>query len=427
MINEDVFRDPEYTADATFNNSVTNAIVNYTTGTGTVTSITVGTGLSGNPNPITTTGIISLNAGLSTLNGVNFPTDPNENQVLTYIAGEWTSKTFGGTGTSPITFLDLSDTPSSYTGHGNYYLAVNAAQNAVGFVANDNISTINAGEGIGVVQNTNTAQVRLEPSNIITTVNSNDNDNYIIEKSNGDIRRIEQKSIKISGFHNNSNFINLHSLTATAPLSYTPGLSIGTFGICASEIAVNLDEAIGILGIPHGGTSASTSAGARQNLGLVYNVDILTATGPSFSRRMVGDNIHLRPQTFGLSILGTGSGYVTGDATLQLSGFHGFNIDILTTGGSGNILTFGPSSVFEQGLYPDYVATWGVSMPGGTGASVQVTPEINYINFGISTGSDGIGFRNNYGTMEVRTNGTCAGASTWRPFFPLTLNDLERC
>ena len=262
---------------------------------------------------------------------------------------------------------------------------------------------------------------------MIENFSSNSNDNFIIEDSVGNNRRIRQGNISNSGFNNNSNYISLTNLSASSPLTYnTFGTSSGIFGLSLGAFdEVDFNNGVsGILPVAHGGTSAGTSAGARENLGLVYNVDILQQSGPSFDNTLFGDNIFLQPSFFGLSIGTSGSGYVVGDAFLTSSPFENISISITATGPGGGISAFtanGGSSFVGRGNYPDNILTWDVVQSSAGGGSFIVTPEINYINFGVNTGSNGIGLRNNHGNIEIRQD----TGLNWQTIFPITTASIE--
>ncbi len=426
MIDDTVFQEPSYSEETTFNSSVSNLFANFSSGTGTVTSIVQGVGISCNPNPITASGTISLNATLDNLSDVNI-TSAQTNQSLVYDGANWINQ--GMCGTSPLAFTALTDTPNTLAGRNNNLIVVNAAGNSVTTVNNDYKNSIVAGAGIEVIESTNAARILLDASTLIENFSSNNVDRFVIEDSTGNNRRIRQSNINNSGFANNSNYITLANLTASSPLTYTTfGTSLGAFGLCLGAFdEVDFNNGVsGVLPIAHGGTSAGTSVGARENLGLVYNVDILQQSGPSFDNTLFGDNIFLQPSFFGLSIGTSGSGYSVGDAFLQYpTDYENISITITATGPGGGISTFtstdGGPSFLARGDYPDTVLTWEVIQGPGSGGSFIVTPEINYINFGVNTGSDGIGFRSKYGNVEIKQS----SGSSWQSIFPITVASID--
>lgn len=425
MIDDTVFQEPSYSEETTFNSSVANLFANFSSGTGTVTSIVQGVGISCNPHPITASGTISLNATLDNLSNVNI-TSAQTNQSLVYDGANWINQ--GMCGTSPLAFTALTDTPNTLSGRNNNLIVVNAAGTSVTTVNNDYKNSIVAGAGIEVIESTNAARILLDASTLIENFSSNNGDRFVIEDNAGNNRRIRQSNINNSGFTNNSNYISLANLTAFSPITYTKfGTSLGAFGLCMAFDEVNFDNGVsGILPIAHGGTSAGTSAGARENLGLVYNVDILQQSGPSFDNTLFGDNIFLQPSFFGLSIGTSGSGYSVGDAHLHYpSDYENISIKITATGPGGGISAFtstnGGPSFLARGDYPDKKLTWEVIQTSGGGGSFFVTPEINYINFGVNTGSDGIGLRNKNGNIEIKQS---TGFS-WQRIFPITTASID--
>ena len=150
MIEESVFQEPEYTNDNTFNSAVTNAFNNFSTATGTVTSLTQGIGISCNPNPITTSGTVSLDAELNDLNGVSL-TSPQTNQSLVYDGANWINQ--GMCGTSPLAFTALTDTPNTLIA--NDLIVVNSSGNEVIGITNNYKNDIVSGSGINVIQSQN--------------------------------------------------------------------------------------------------------------------------------------------------------------------------------------------------------------------------------------------------------------------------------
>ncbi len=423
MIEESVFQEPEYTNDNTFNSGVANLFNNFSSGTGTVTSLTQGVGISCSPNPITTSGTVSLDAELNNLNGVSI-TSPQTNQSLVYDGANWINQ--GMCGTSPLAFTALTDTPNTLIA--NDLIVVNSSGNEVIGITNNYKNDIVSGSGINVIQSQNSARILLDAGSLTENFSSNVANKFVIEDNNGNNRRIRQSNINNSGFSNDSSYITLTSLTATSPLTYSENGVLGTFGLSTGDFSqVNFNNGVsGILDIEHGGTSAGTSALARQNLGLVYNVDILSQSGPSFDNTLFGDNIFLQPSFFDLSVGASGSGYTAGtQGNIQFSPYEPIGISITGVGPSGQITSWTATgdgtSFLGRGNYPDVTETWTLTATPGSGADFVVTPEINYINFGTSTGSEGIGFRNNQHTIEIKQS---AGLS-WQSIFPITVDKVE--
>ena len=124
----------------TFSNVTTGGFTISATGgggSGTVTSIATGTGLTG--GPITSTGTIALDATIGQLTNVNVSgaNAPSDGQVLKWVqsASEWQPSndlTAGGGGAT--NFTDLNDTPSSFSNADNKWIRVRSGQNTLEFI-----------------------------------------------------------------------------------------------------------------------------------------------------------------------------------------------------------------------------------------------------------------------------------------------------
>ena len=417
----DAFQEPEYTEDTTFNTGVRNQVTNILgSGGGTVTRLNQGQGISLAPNPIQSTGVISLYASLDDLNDINI-TNPQLNEVLLYNGNSWVNSTSDGT--SQINFTSLNDVAiSNLSTRSNQLIVVNSSGTSLTSTVNNYKNNIIAGSGIQVIDSTNSARILFDSDSLnIATTNGN-GDQFIIRNSSNEDERIAQGNIDVSKFSNSTaGYITVDNIGVSSPLTRTAvgnGISIG---ISIGELpSADMTNVTGILPIIHGGTGAGTSAAARSNLELVYNVDILSQSGPSFDNTLFGDQIHLQPSQFGLSLLSAGTGYTDGtlDLVLSLSGYENITANFTVAGTS--ITSLNTTSFSARGNYPDGVTVWEV-VGTGSGGSVQLTSEDFYFNMSGLSGSDGLGLRNINGNLQFRgTSGT-----SWRQLFPFDINDIE--
>ena len=125
----------------TFSNVTTGGFTISATGgggSGTVTSIATGTGLTG--GPITSTGTIALDATIGQLTNVNVSgaNAPSDGQVLKWVqsASEWqpSNDLTAGGGGGVTNFTDLNDTPSSFSSADNKWIRVRSGQNTLEFI-----------------------------------------------------------------------------------------------------------------------------------------------------------------------------------------------------------------------------------------------------------------------------------------------------
>lgn len=92
--------------------------------------------------------IVNSSIGSITLDNLNdvIITTPTANQILKFNGTNWVN---GTNPTGVTTFLELSDTPSVYTGSANYFVKVNTGATALEFIADPgylaNTSTIDCG------------------------------------------------------------------------------------------------------------------------------------------------------------------------------------------------------------------------------------------------------------------------------------------
>ena len=392
--------------DFTNSSYVDNAIQSaLSTLTGYVSELTVGEGLCSSPSTISTEGVIRLDASLEQLNNVSSK-QAADNQVLTWDGSCWCPKTFSGSGVSPFNFIDIEGTPSQYI---NNYLLQSTAD-SVTLIPNNYVNSIANGPGIGLPVNLGNNQIRLNVD--LTTyaegIDMEENDQFIVLPENSDTPfRINQNDITLDNFSNSISFVaNIieDSLTGSYPIV----VNNTTIGLCGNVMTGNdFNKSItGILPINHGGTSASTSFDARINLGLSYNTDILYFQNPEFRGFMDGTNIRFAPETGSINVEtnSMGQGYnsdnqpfiVYNDKTLFIDVVTGTNGEILDANFSGNnynnlLYNSGPLEVSQ------------VPAPTVTGY-VNVVPDISYINFGLSHGEKGMGFRNNNGQIEYKNH-----------------------
>ena len=388
-------------------NAISQAIGNPT---GTVTEITIGNGLTGSPNPITTAGTIELQANLSDLENVS-ASAPSTNQVLTWNGTCWHPATFGGTGTSPIEFIDLSDTPGGYA-NGNL---LQSTSNSIQYVTNNFINEISNGPGINHLQQTpNKVMLEVDLSSFVLNNTSQSTDEFIILNSTNNPRRIAQSNIELRDFKDAETYIEntaRNGLTGIFPITFNNSNgSIGLSGSVMTGINFNTHSISGTLPIEHGGTSASTSSQARTNLGLSYNTDILAFQNPRYDGFMNGTNVRFAPGTASVEVLTGGTGY---DGVGHYVNYNGSTIDLnVLTGTAGEICSASLNgNYYDTLLYTQTLPVFDTSGSTTTGY-VQIVPETNYINFGLSQGSNGIGFRNNQGNIEYKYN----QGSSWLDF-----------
>lgn len=402
--------------------------------TGTVQEITAGHGLSigGGLGSITTTGEIRLLADIGDLEDVSTNT-PVADQVLTWDSGtsSWMPKTFVGSGTSALVWDDIGNAPS-ISGQAHKILKVNASSTDLEFVSNQLVYAPDIVSGVGITHTyasgDNGAQLRLDTdlSEINTTNTSEVDTTIVIVDGDGNQRRIRSDNFGMDNLYNppTNPFLRAEGISAVDPVTYDSASA--TFGLNSERYRINFTEAegfgiVGVLPIESGGTSASTAEGARDNLGLAYNSDIMTYTDPDFVGTMEGTDILIRPQYFanGLSINNDASGYSEGAATLFTAG-ETISVSI-TTGPSGEVLTAVPTGGNYN--YQDFLdwnsspQTGYISQGGNIDATVTYEARTGYINFGQTTGYDGYGIGYD-GKFWFREKG-----QDWLNTIPFTLQD----
>lgn len=388
---------------------------------GEVSSITAGTGISLSPNPIVTTGSVSLDASISDLNNVTI-NSPINTQILSYNGTSWVNQTFPGLSGASIRITDLIDVDVSFTA--NNLLAINSAGTSVVNITNNYLNNVSGGYGIDTIVASPTAIVDIatDKLDIVTDIEVSD---YIVFHSLSEIRAQRQRidTINLSLFNNDQNFLPRAQVKAGTAITVTDDGTCIIIGVSTSQVPINFDAGVsGILTIENGGTSSGTSAGARENLGLVYNSDILPVSGPSFRGEMYGNHITLLPNSFGLSLITGGTGYTDGTSIILI---NPDNANLINTGIGMSVtggVILGPSntglSITDINL-KDIGTSYQVYDTSGSGAYYEVTPEPFYLLFG----DDGVGLRNNLGNLQVKSSPTGEGAS-WRQIFPLNMDGL---
>ena len=389
---------------------VTNAITDAITGLpDSLTSLSAGTGICVTTNPVTNIANVALDATLNDLTDVN-ASSPVANQVLTWDGICWYPAIFSGTGISPYNFIDMEGTPPTYLN--NHLLQSNS--DSLVFIPNNFVISVTNGPGIGTplkVDNDVRLEVDLE-TYPITNLSTSSDQFVILQDSGGgtyETNRIEQNNILLQSFGNAETFIQntaRSSITGTYPITYD--FSTGNIGLCGSVmtgIDFNNDSVTGILSIENGGTSAGTSYQARVNLGLSYNTDILHFQNPRYNGFMKGTNVIFSPGTGTINVLTAGTGY---DGVNNYVMYNNSPVHLnVITGSDGEICSASlQNNEYGTLLYSKILPLLDATYTGSNTGYVQIVPDISYINFGLSQGENGFGFRNNEGIIEYKYNST---------------------
>ena len=446
----DNLNEPNYSTQTSFVNAVNTLISNYSSGPGTVRSLYAGTGISLSPdNIITTEGTVSLNARLGDLENVNIPPNPITGYVLKYTGTRWEAQPV--TGGPSLLFSQLSDVDVQFGSNTrNNLLRINSTGTSVETTPNNYINTI-IGNGIAAVNNgNNTARLSLDATTLNPQTNNNSGQmEFFINNTLNQARKIKQNVVELANFRNASTdkFVQFSKFTAGYGISInTGGTSIVISFNETLTAGIDLSRAHGVLSLHSGGTSASTIAGAQENLNLVPNIDILARDGPSFRERLFGDNIILRPYKFTVSTISTGTAYFVGPARLTdpRSGGKFFRVDIgssISPGGGvsiGNLIgrdgtcirTGNDGNYILENYEGHHFTTTSIFSltslsGGGGGASFRITPHEQYINFGPSEGEHGFGLRNRHGYIQVRNSELTPDGASWINLYPQSLSILS--
>jgi hypothetical protein len=395
----------------------------------------VGDGLevSGIADSITTTGTLKLNADISDLTNVSSDI-PLSDEVLTWDSGtsSWKPKTFLGSGTSSLVWDNISNV-QSLTGTSHYIMKVNGDADELNFVQNQLVYAPDfiSGVGIkhGITYGNNGASLRLDTdlSEIYTTTTNTTETTLVIVDEDSNQRRVKIGNVSLDNFNNpvSDRFLRNSGVSAVEPVSFDNTTT--TFSLTDRRFEINFDIAedygiSGVLPITAGGTSASTSEKARENLGLTYNSDIMKYNDPRFVGEMKGTDILIRPyylEDTNLTIQNSGSGYVDGTVTVVLT--DGSFQASVETGPSGGISVVTASSVSGHQNY----LNWNVDLTGTVkqgleeSGKVKVEARTGYLNFGQETGASGYGIGYD-GSFWFREKG-----KSWQNSLPFTLEDAD--
>jgi hypothetical protein len=364
-----------------------------------------------------TTVTVGLSANLGDLDDVNL-TGLATNEYLQWDGTCWVPGP--GASISDLTLTNMSDISGGLVA--NAVLETNSAGTSALFVANEYVKVddmnFSSNDGIEIVKNSTypaTAKFQTNFNNFTETFSGTSTD-YFVTFDGTQTNKIQKKNIKVSQFSDFDSDVvdvmgnNLFAQNVTGSSGHASGLSVvgTTFYL---NLEGYLTGAGGILPISQGGTSGNTSASARDNLGVSYSRDVMVYEDPLFRNVMVGESVRLVGGLSGTSIYTSGSGYDASN-THTIETPQGRNITIsITTGSSGEILSASltqPEDGFPY-IYEDFIAE--VNGGGGSGGSIQILADTSYINFGVSNGEEGVGFRYYEGRVEVRTE--TGSASDW--------------
>ena len=408
----------------TTENFVRNTVANHLSSTSSV-NVAIGNGVSisyavtGTNKSVVSVG---LDAGITSLKDVAFDTEPVKNNYLMFDGSNWGIGT--GVSVNDLSITKLSDFDGSIQKN-----SVLFSHNGTSIISKEDKSiqsftTKPHNSGIKLFPSNSypyTVRIESDPSSFESTSVDSSSDFYVITKSDGTPKKILKSDIDITTFKGFSagaqNSIKDY-LTATNGSSYssTPGLCYTGLGRYNLNLTNYLSGPSGLLPISQGGTNAGSSADARNNLGLssknyestCYPYQIMSYNKPEFRNSMVGDRIRLVPGiSGGLSIVDGGTNYIGGDLyTIESSSgeIMKLNIQTGTNGAITSASIIDPVDGFPY-LYGD--RTFGLCSVGagmcGTEAQVSVAVKDSYINFGMSEGEEGVGFRYGGNGMEVNS------------------------
>jgi hypothetical protein len=373
----------------------------------------VSTGICG-----TTKTVIDI--GISTTLGDLFDVDvpsPVTNQYLKWNGTSW----IAGNGVSTFSITDLTnfDAPSGALTP-DAFLQVNNQGTCIIMTTTDVISNVVSGNGILVTTpSTGVRTINSDISNLTTVLSSSDNSNnyFSIETSTGDTRKIQKNQISLTGFEQ-SNFVTSSNISTNVTgggpstiLTHTTSGPCVTITLDTTDILLATGGTGNILPVTRGGTSSGTSEGARENLGLVYNQDVITYSGGRYQNTLAGDNIKLIGGLSGTSIVSGGSNYggsgYTGTCLLGVSGYD-FNLNVnINSGVVASIIGISPVLSLAENIP-------GVSLTGfgGSGAVVDLGVCYSYLSFGVSSGDTnlsqgyGIRYKPESNLVEIKSSDT---------------------
>ena len=372
----------------------------------------VTTGISGTNKTVVDIGISST---LGDLFDVDV-TSPSTNQYLQWNGTSW----IAGNGVSNFSITNLTDfSPPGGPLVSNSFLKVNSQGTSIVMQVEDVLTNVTGGDGILVT--TPSDGVRTVNSNVngLTTVlSSQDNTNnyFSIATTDGDTRKIQKNQISLTGF-DQSNFVTAPNVSTNVTgggdqsiLTHTTAGPCVTITLDTTDILLTSGGTTNPLPISRGGTSDGTSGGARINLGLSYNKDIIKYSAGEFQNYLSGDNIRLIGGLSGTSIISGGSDYgsssYSGPCVLQVAG-HNFDVDVtITLGEVTSVNSFVPPLHLAENIT-------GVSLngSGGSGAMVDLGVCYSYLSFGVSVGDTdfqkGYGIRyTGGGSVQIKSSDT---------------------
>ena len=386
----------------------TNSVVNLNIGDG----VTITSTVTGSTETVVNVG---LDASLNELNNVN----ANPSGADAYLKWDGTSWVAGtGVSLQDLKITNLSDVGSCMGMH--TYLHSHNGVSAV-FIEDDNIKIdyLNASNGLTINKGSGyprSAQITTDFSSFqdLTTDTGLSSGHYIFVTPGASTMKISKSEIDVTEFKNFVSGVSsviISGMSSTNLTSFPPGLTNvgGQFNLNLSNY---LTGAGGILPISQGGTSGGTSEEARAHLGLCYNhmgtcypYDIMGYSQPIFRDHMLGDSIRLVSGLSSSSVLTGGSGYDPNTVyhIISENGTSQISVNV-TTGAGGSVVSVSltdPYNGFPY-IYNDYEADILPSL--GDTARIGISAAPSYINFGMSYGESGIGFRNSNGSIEVRNS-----------------------
>lgn len=356
---------------------------------------------------------IGISTTLTDLSDVNITSTPPSNSYLVYNGASWTI----GSGVSKFSITDLNDfVPVNSALVPDAFLRVNPAGTSIIQQVNDVVSDVLPGNGIQVVTANTVRTINSDFATlpIMFDVTQDSPDNYFPILNSGNTLRIQKNLIDLSGFKNSEFFVKSSGISAYAIGSGScPNMLTATSTGATVDIILNTDNLItgvcGITSIEKGGTSASNIVGARRNLGLVYNEDIISYNRGLFQQNLAGDNILLINGISNFTISPGSSGFTDGTCIKPPLGYPDTEVTYVAAGGS--VISISGISPFDA--FSPRNNTFELIPDSGTSyAFVTINfDDHSYLNFGVSSGnqrasglglryglSDGVQFRESFGT-----------------------------